>query len=118
MLKTEPIIEDATEKLPPGIWKIAAVAILGGFLSQLDTTVVNVSLPTLAVELHSSLSTIQWVMSGYLLALALMLPLNGWLVDRIGAKRLYLWCFATFTVSSALCGAAWSAESLVVFRVL
>jgi EmrB/QacA subfamily drug resistance transporter len=118
LLKTEPIIEDATEKLPPGIWKIAAVAILGGFLSQLDATVVNVSLPTLAVELHSTLSTIQWVMSGYLLALALMLPLNGWLVDRIGAKRLYLWCFATFTVSSALCGAAWSTESLVVFRAL
>jgi EmrB/QacA subfamily drug resistance transporter len=118
LLKTGPIIEDATEKLPPGIWKIAAVAILGGFLSQLDATVVNVSLPTLLVELHSTLSTIQWVMSGYLLALALMLPLNGWLVDRIGAKRLYLWCFATFTVSSALCGAAWSAESLVVFRVL
>ena len=118
MLKTEPTIEDSTEKLSPGIWKIASVAILGGFLSQLDATVVNVSLPTLAVELHSTLSTIQWVMSGYLLALALMLPLNGWLVDRIGAKRLYLWCFATFTVSSALCGAAWSTESLVVFRAL
>ena len=92
--------------------------ILGAFLSPLDATVVNVSLPTLAVELRSSLSTIQWGMSGYLLALALMLPLNGWLVDRIGAKRLYLWYFATFTLSSALCGAAWSAESLVVFRVL
>jgi EmrB/QacA subfamily drug resistance transporter len=116
--KTEAIVEDATEKLPAGIWKIAAVAILGSFLSQLDATVVNVSLPTLAVELHSTLSTIQWVMSGYLLALALMLPMNGWLVDRIGAKRLYLWCFATFTLSSGLCGAAWSAESLVMFRVL
>ena len=116
--KTEAIIEDAAEKLPAGIWKIAAVAILGSFLSQLDATVVNVSLPTLAVELHSTLSTIQWVMSGYLLALALMLPMNGWLVDRIGAKRLYLWCFATFTLSSGLCGAAWSAESLVMFRVL
>jgi EmrB/QacA subfamily drug resistance transporter len=79
---------------------------------------VNVSLPTLAVELRSSLSTIQWVTSGYLLAPALMLPPNSWLVDRIGAKRLYLWCFATFTLSSALCGAAWSAESLVVFGVL
>jgi len=118
LLKAEPIIEDATEKLPARIWKIAAVAILGAFLSPTDATVVNVSLPTLAVELRSSLSTIQWVMSGYLLALALMLPLNGWLVDRIGAKRLYLWCFATFTLSSALCRAVWSAESLVVFRVL
>jgi EmrB/QacA subfamily drug resistance transporter len=87
-------------------------------MSQLDATVVNVSLPTLAVELHSTLSTIQWVTSGYMLALALMLPMNGWLVDRIGARRLYLWCFATFTMSSALCGAAWSAESLVGCRVL
>ena len=64
------------------------------------------------------LSTIQWVTSGHLLALVLMLLMNGWLVDRIGAKRLYVWCFATFTMSSALCGAAWSAESLVEFRVL
>jgi EmrB/QacA subfamily drug resistance transporter len=110
--------KDASEKLLAGIWKIGTVAILGSFLAQLDATVVNVSLPTLVVELHSTLSTIQWVMSGYLLALALMLPMNGWLVDRIGAKRLYLWCFATFTLSSALCGAAWSAESLVGFRVL
>jgi EmrB/QacA subfamily drug resistance transporter len=106
------------ETLPAGIWKIVTVAILGSFLSQLDATVVNVSLPTLAVELHSTLSTIQWVTSGYMLALALMLPMNGWLVDRVGARRLYLWCFATFTMSSALCGAAWSAESLVGCRVL
>jgi EmrB/QacA subfamily drug resistance transporter len=110
--------KDAAERLPAGIWKIATVAILGSLLAQLDATVVNVSLPTLAVELHSTLSTIQWVTSGYLLALALMLPMNSWLVDRIGAKRLYVWCFATFTMSSALCGAAWSAESLVGFRVL
>lgn len=108
----------AAEALPAGIWKIVTVAILGSFMSQLDATVVNVSLPTLAVELHSTLSTIQWVTSGYMLALALMLPMNGWLVDRIGARRLYLWCFATFTMSSALCGAAWSAESLVGCRVL
>ena len=118
MFKTDPITKDTAEKLPAGIWKIVTVAILGSFLSQLDATVVNVSLPSLAVELHSRLSTIQWVTSGYLLALALMLPMNGWLVDRIGAKKLYLWCFATFTLSSALCGGAWSAESLVGFRVL
>ena len=59
----------------------------GSFLSQLDATVVNVSLSSVAAELHSSLPVIQWVTSGYLLALALMLPLNGWLVERIEAKR-------------------------------
>ena len=64
------------------VWKILSVVVLGSFLSQLDATVVNVSLSSLAVELHSSLSSIQWVTSGYLLALTLVLPLNGWLVDR------------------------------------
>jgi EmrB/QacA subfamily drug resistance transporter len=100
------------------VWKITIVAVLGSFLSQLDATVVNVSLSSLAVDLHSSLPAIQWVTSGYLLALALMLPLNGWLVERIGAKSLYLWCFSTFTLSSALCGMAWSASSLIAFRIL
>jgi MFS family permease len=74
--------------LDPLVWKITVVAVLGSFLAQLDTTVVNVSLSSLAVDLHSSLTAIQWVTSGYLLALALMLPLNGWLVERIGAKSL------------------------------
>ena len=104
--------------LHPLVWKITAVAVLGSFLSQLDATIVNVSLSSLAVDLHSSLTAIQWVTSGYLLALALMLPLNGWLVERIGAKSLYLWCFSTFTLASALCGLAWSANSLIAFRVL
>ncbi|HEY2466433.1 MAG TPA: DHA2 family efflux MFS transporter permease subunit [Terracidiphilus sp.] len=106
------------DRLDPLVWKITSVAVLGSFLAQLDATVVNVSLSTLAVELHSSLTAIQWVTSGYLLALALMLPLNGWLVERIGAKALYLWCFSAFTLSSALCGVAWSANALIGFRVL
>jgi EmrB/QacA subfamily drug resistance transporter len=104
--------------LDPLVWKITAVAVLGSFLAQLDATIVNVSLSSLAVDLHSSLTAIQWVTSGYLLALALMLPLNGWLVERIGAKSLYLWCFSAFTLSSALCGLAWSANSLIAFRIL
>src|ERR1700746_1079452 len=64
-----------------------------------------------AAELHSSLPVVQWVTSGYLLALALMLPLNGWLVERIGAKRLYLICFSGFTLASALFALSWSAGS-------
>ncbi len=99
-------------------WKIAAIAMLGSLLAQLDATIVNVSLTSLAADLRSSISVIQWVTSGYLLALALALPLNGWLVERIGAKALYLWCFAIFTISSGLCGLAWSASSLIGFRLL
>jgi len=112
----DPLAE--TDRLDPAIWKIAAVAIMGSLLAQLDATIVNVSLSSLAVELHSSLETIQWVTSGYLLALALMLPLSGWLVDRIGAKAVYLWCFTAFTLASALCGFSGSAETLIACRVL
>lgn len=108
---------DQADSLPRGVWKVVSVAAIGSFMAQLDATVVNVSLANLAADLHVTLSAIQWVTSGYLLALALMLPLSGWLVDRIGAKALYLWCFAAFTVSSTLCGLAWSANSLIGFRI-
>jgi EmrB/QacA subfamily drug resistance transporter len=114
----KPAALDVHDQLDPAIWKITAVAILGSFLAQLDATVANVSLSSLAIELGTGLSTIQWVTSGYLLALTLALPMSGWLVDRMGAKPLYLWCFATFTLSSALCGVAWSAQSLIAFRVI
>jgi EmrB/QacA subfamily drug resistance transporter len=100
------------------LWKISSVAVLGSFLAQMDATVVNVSLSSLASELHATVSSIQWVTSGYLLALALTLPLSGWLVHRIGAKALYLWCFSAFTLTSVLCGLAWSANSLIGFRIL
>jgi EmrB/QacA subfamily drug resistance transporter len=108
----------ANDRLDPSVWKIAGVALFGALLAQLDATIVNVSLSNLAADLNSNLATIQWVTSGYLLALTLILPLNGWLVDRIGAKALYLWCFSAFSLSSALCGLAWSAPSLIAFRVL
>lgn len=99
-------------------WKITVVAMLGALLAQLDATIVNVSLSSLATDLRAPLSTIQWVTSGYLLALAFALPLNGWLIERVGAKALYLWCFSTFTISSALCGLSWSAGSLIGFRLV
>jgi EmrB/QacA subfamily drug resistance transporter len=110
--------DDQADRLAPGVWKVVCVAAIGSFMALLDATIVNVSLASLATDLNVSLLTIQWVTSGYLLALALMLPLSGWLVDRIGARALYLWCFAAFTLSSTLCGLAWSANSLIAFRIL
>ena len=118
-LAAKPPADDVDSgRLAPGVWKIVAVAAIGSFMAQIDATVVNVSLASLADDLAVSLSAIQWVTSGYLLALALTLPLSGWLVDRIGAKALYLWCFAAFTLASALCGLAWSANALIGFRIL
>ena len=121
-VKTEGVnsasLHPSASRLDAAQWKIISVATIGALLSQLDATIVNVSLSSLAAELQTSLATIQWVTSGYLLTLTLVLPMSGWLVDRVGAKRVYLWCFLAFTLASALCGMAWSATSLIGFRVL
>lgn len=108
----------ASDGLDPRIWRVAAVVFVGPFMTQLDSTVVNLSLATIRQELHSSIATAQWIISGYLLALALMLPLNGWLVDRWGAKRLYVGCFSAFTLASLLCGAAHTMDELIWARVI
>ncbi|MGH2960280.1 MAG: DHA2 family efflux MFS transporter permease subunit, partial [Solirubrobacterales bacterium] len=87
-------------------------------MSILDTTIVNVALDTLARDFNTSLSNIQWVATGYLLALATVIPLTGWAADRFGTKRLFMVSIGLFVLGSALCGAAWSANSLIFFRVL
>jgi EmrB/QacA subfamily drug resistance transporter len=104
--------------IDPRVWKVAAVVFLGPFMSQMDSTVVNVSLSTIRQELSSTIASAQWIVSGYLLALALTLPLNGWLVDRVGAKRLYISCFSAFTLASLLCGAAQTMNELICARVI
>src|SRR4051794_1312731 len=87
-------------------------------MSILDTTIVNVAIETLGRELHSSLTSIQWVSTGYLLALATVIPLTGWTMERFGAKRAWMTSVVLFLAGSALCGFAWSTESLIAFRVL
>lgn len=104
--------------LDRSILLVAGVVIIGALMSILDATIVNVALDTLSRKLHSSLTTIQWVVSGYTLALASIIPISGWAADRFGAKRVWLYAIAVFTVGSVLCGFAWSAGSLIAFRVI
>ena len=107
-----------TKPLDSEVKIIAAVVIVGMFMSVLDTTIVNVALETLGRDLNSPLNTIQWVSSGYLLSLAVVIPLAGWATERFGSKRIWMIAIAVFGFSSALCGLAWSASSLIFFRVL
>jgi len=102
----------------PELKQLAVVVILGTIMSILDTTVVNVAIDTLARDFHSPLSTIQWVSTGYLLALSIVIPVSGWAVERFGAKRMWIMSLVIFLLGSILSGAAWSAESLIVFRVI
>ncbi len=108
----------ATDRIEPYVWKIAGVVILGMTMSILDTTIVNVALDTLSKDLHATIAQIQWVATGYLLALAAVIPLTGWAARRFGAKRVYLSSIVLFTLGSALCGLAESSTSLILFRVL
>jgi EmrB/QacA subfamily drug resistance transporter len=108
----------AGDRIEPYVWKVAGVVILGMIMSILDTTIVNVALRTLGHDLHSSISQIQWVVTGYLLSLAAVIPVTGWAARRFGAKRVYMVSLVLFTAGSALCAVAASTTSLVLFRVL
>ncbi len=105
-------------RMEPHVVRIAIVVVLGAIMTVLDTTIVNVALHDLSRSLHVSLDEVQWVATGYLLALATMLPITGWASRRLGGRRLYIIALVVFTVGSALCGLAWSNGSLIAFRVL
>jgi EmrB/QacA subfamily drug resistance transporter len=108
----------ASDRIEPHVWKIAGVVILGMIMSILDTTIVNVALHTLGHDLHSTISQIQWVVTGYILSLAAVIPITGWAARRFGAKRVYMTSLVLFTAGSALCALAASTATLVLFRVL
>jgi EmrB/QacA subfamily drug resistance transporter len=106
------------DRIEAHVWRIAFVVILGSIMSILDTTIVNVALETLGRELNSTLSDIQWVITGYMLSLAAVIPVTGWAARRFGPKPVYLLSLALFTGGSVLCGIATSATELIVFRVV
>jgi EmrB/QacA subfamily drug resistance transporter len=97
---------------------LAAIVILGTIMTVLDLTVVNVAVPTLGSDLRASISSIQWVLTGYMLAFATVIPVTGWAAERFGAKRVWLTALLLFLAGSLLAGAAWSIGSLIVFRVV
>src|ERR1700721_2759948 len=105
-------------ELDRGTLIVAGVVMLGAVMSILDVTVVNVAIDRLAVDFHSSLTTIQWVVTGYTLSLATVIPISGWASARFGTKRIYLTSLVLFTLGSVLSGLAWSATSLIGFRIL
>jgi EmrB/QacA subfamily drug resistance transporter len=105
-------------KISAHVWRTSAVVVIGSIMSILDTTIVNVALATLSRELHSTISEIQWVVTGYMLSLAAVIPVSGWAARRFGAKQVYLVSVILFTLGSALCGLATSTTELILFRVL
>ena len=97
---------------------VGVVFVAGMFVTILDTTIVIVALPSMARDFNVGTSSIEWVITGYLLSLAVWIPASGWVGDRFGTKRIYLLALAVFTAASALCGLASSVPELVFFRIL
>src|SRR5579875_2437477 len=100
------------EPIERHVWLICGVVILGSAMSILDTTIVNVALATLGRELHSTISQIQWVVTGYMLALAAVIPLTGWAAERFGTRQMYIVSLVLFTGGSMLCGISTSTTEL------
>ncbi|HKF76096.1 MAG TPA: DHA2 family efflux MFS transporter permease subunit [Candidatus Dormibacteraeota bacterium] len=127
MAQAPAAFERASGTAPPGAparrgveykWIAAGVVVLGALMSILNQTIINVALPTLENDFRVSLTDIQWVVTGYALGLAAVIPLTGWLADRYGTKRVFMTSQILFTLASMLCGLAWSSGSLVGFRVV
>lgn len=99
-------------------WVVAGVVVFGIFMSVLDSTIVNIAIPRLQSVFGASLSSVQWVLTGYTLAQGVATPLTAFLSDRIGIKRFYVIALAAFTLGSALCGFALNLPMLIVFRII
>jgi EmrB/QacA subfamily drug resistance transporter len=94
------------------------IIVLGVFMAILDTSVVNVAIPKMEAALNATTDQIQWVVTAYMLVLGVVVPISGWLTDKFGPKKLFLFALTTFTIGSALCGAAWNLSSMIIFRIL
>ena len=99
-------------------WFVLGNVMLGTFMAVLDSTIVNVSLPKIMSSFGVGLSTIQWVITAYMLSMAVMLPTSGWLADKFGYKRMYFWGLFLFTFGSLLCGMSSNETTLIMSRIL
>lgn len=109
---------ETTERVGGGLWTTAILLAVANFLAVLDTSIANVSVSNIAGGLGASNSEGTWVITSYAVAEAIIVPLTGWLVSRLGTVRVFLSAMILFGVCSALCGLAWSMNALVAFRVL
>lgn len=121
MSGVDPVASDVEADYTPiprygGVLKIAIV--MATLMQVLDMTIANVALPHMRSALGADQDTISWVLTSYIVASAIALPITGWLADKIGRRSLYLWSVGAFIIASVLCGIAANIEEMVAFRVL
>jgi EmrB/QacA subfamily drug resistance transporter len=111
-------VKPVAGKLDPAVIRTALILVVGGLAVVFDTTIVSVALHTLSVKLHAPVTTIQWVSTGYLLALGIAVPLSTWGLQRFGGKRLWIFSLAVFLAGSVGSSLAWDVGSLISWRVV
>ncbi len=99
-------------------WFALAAVVMGTFMAILDTSIVNIGIPKMMAVFNVSLDEVEWVLTAYTLTLGAIVPLTGFLSEKFGNKKLYIFALASFTLGSLLCGAAWSNSSMIAFRIL
>ncbi|WTW98466.1 multidrug efflux MFS transporter [Streptomycetaceae bacterium NBC_01309] len=113
-----PLAAEDADRVDPAVWRTAFTVIVGALAVVFDTTIVSVALNDLHTELDAPLGTIQWVSTGYLLAMFVTIPIAGWAQTRFGGRRLWIASLGVFLLGSLLCAVAWNAYSLIAFRVV
>ncbi len=108
----------APEHYPQHKWLIALAVMLGTILEILDSSIVNVSLPHMQGSFSASVDEVTWVVTSYLVANGIMIPLTGWISARFGRKRYFMLSVSTFVLASAMCGAAQTLDQMVLFRLI
>ena len=99
-------------------WLVVISIMSGAFLVVLDTTVVNVALPKIMAAFGVNVDKIEWIITAYMIAMAIMMPSVGWLSARVGNKTLFNSSLIIFTAASCLSGSAWNVDVLIIFRIL
>jgi DHA2 family multidrug resistance protein len=99
-------------------WAVAMAVMLGAFLQRLDTSIVNVALPYMQQSFATGVEQISWVVTSYLVALSIMIPLSGWASARFGRRRFLIGSVLLFVAASAMCGLARGIGQMVVFRLI
>lgn len=111
-------VKPIKEKLDSVVLRVAIVLVIGALAPLFDSTMVNVAIHTIAADMKTTIATVQWITTGYVLAMGLAVPISGWGTKRFGCKRLYIFSMVLFLIGSICTMLSWNIESMIAFRVI
>lgn len=117
-LGKQPVLTGLADDFEPNKWWVLVSVMIGTFMAVLDSTIVSVAFPKMMAAFGVGVDQIEWVMTAYLLAFAVVLPSSGWVADHFGYKKSYMLGFLLFTLGSLLCSLSWNEEVLILFRII